>query len=66
MRNFRYTVTLIATQKMPEAVRLGLADIITDVVEAEDVELAEAVLIEWAPDAPTSALPSGFEYETGE
>lgn len=46
MQSYRYIVTLVTTEKLNESTRLGLADIITDVVEAEDIDLADVVSIE--------------------
>lgn len=42
---YAYTLILVTTEKLDDATRLGLCDIVTDVIEGEGVEVAEAVTI---------------------
>ena len=40
-----YTLTVVTEQPMDDATRMGLCDIITDVIQAEGIEVTEAVIV---------------------
>jgi hypothetical protein len=42
---YAYILTLVTTEELNDATRLGLCDIVTEVIEAEGVEVAVAVTI---------------------
>lgn len=45
---YAYTLALVTVEELNDATRLGLCDIVTDVIEGEGVEVANAITIRLA------------------